>query len=39
LSIARIVLYGCVALVQLAFIAVWLRVVRRHKLAMRPWCC
>ena len=36
MSIARIVLYGSLALVQLAFIAVWLRAVKRHKLAMRP---
>ncbi len=36
MSIARIVLYGCLVLVQLAFIAVWLRAVRRRKLAMRP---
>lgn len=36
LSIARIVLYTCLALVQVAFIAGWLRAVRRRKLAMRP---
>ena len=36
LSVARIVLYGCLAVVQLAFIVVWLRAVRRRRLAMRP---
>lgn len=36
MSTARIVLYGCLALVQIAFVAVWLRAVRRRKLAMRP---
>jgi len=36
LSVARIVLYGCLAVVQLAFIVVWLRAVRRCRLAMRP---
>jgi uncharacterized membrane protein YfcA len=36
LSIARIVLYGCLWLVQLAFIAVWWRAVRRRRLALRP---
>ena len=36
MSIARVVLYGCLALVELAFISVWLRAVKRHKPAMRP---
>jgi uncharacterized membrane protein YfcA len=36
LSLARIVLYSALALVQLVFIVVWVRAVRRHKLAMRP---
>src|SRR3974390_3630499 len=36
LSVARIVLYAPLALVQFAFIAVWLRAVKRHRLAMRP---
>lgn len=36
MSIARIVLYGSLALVQVAFMVVWLRAVKRHKLAMRP---
>jgi uncharacterized membrane protein YfcA len=33
---ARIVLYACLALVQLAFIAAWLRAVKRQRLPMRP---
>jgi len=36
LSVARIVLYACLALVQAAFLAVWWRAARRGKLAMRP---
>lgn len=36
MSIARIVLYACLALVQVAFIVVWLRAVRRRRLVMRP---
>jgi uncharacterized membrane protein YfcA len=36
LSIARIVLYVSLALVQVVFIVMWVRSIRRHKLAMRP---
>lgn len=32
----RIVLYACLALVQVIFLAVWVRAVRRDKLALRP---
>jgi uncharacterized membrane protein YfcA len=35
-SIARIILLGSLAAVQVVFIAVWLRSIRRHKLALRP---
>jgi uncharacterized membrane protein YfcA len=36
LSIARLVLYVCLAVVQVAFVAVWLRAVKRYRLPMRP---
>jgi uncharacterized membrane protein YfcA len=35
-SSARIILLGSLAAVQVVFIAVWLRSIRRHKLALRP---
>jgi uncharacterized membrane protein YfcA len=36
LSVARVVLYGALVVVQLVFIVVWVRAVRRNRLAMRP---
>ena len=36
MSVARIVLYGSLVLVQVAFVAVWLRAVKQQKLPLRP---